>query len=42
METEAKLIIIGFAIMLIVCAFFALKGLASAFEKQEEKNKEDL
>ena len=34
--------LIGLGIMLSVCAFFALKGLASAFEKQEEKNKEDL
>lgn len=40
METEAKLIIIGFAIILIIGAFFALKGLASAFEKQEVINKE--
>jgi len=35
-------LIAGLAIILIVGAFFALKGLASAFEKQEEKNKEDL
>lgn len=32
--------LIGLGIMLSVCAFFALKGLASAFEKEEVINKE--